>query len=76
MTYGYEISPEKVDALYVATDLGFWKTDCPSQFSWDVQINDTMYRRLDPVYFAWLRRGLEEAKKAMDAGRVDADDFE
>lgn len=64
------------EALYVATDLGFWKTDSPSALCRDVQVNDTAYRRLDPEYFAWLRSRLALAKEAASLGRIDPAGFE
>ncbi|HUE00636.1 MAG TPA: hypothetical protein VMR62_13770 [Bryobacteraceae bacterium] len=72
----YAISPGAAEALYVATDLGFWKTDSPATFCRDVQINDTAYRRLDPVYFAWLRSRLALAKEAAKSGRIDPAEFD
>ena len=72
----YAISPGAAEALYVATDLGFWKTDSPAMFCRDVQINDTAYRRLDPVYFAWLRSRLALAKEAAKSGRIDPAAFD
>ncbi|MCC6389109.1 MAG: hypothetical protein IT167_00800 [Bryobacterales bacterium] len=67
----YAKSPSEAEAIYVATDLGFWKTNSPSSFCRDVQINDTAYRRLDPEYFAWLRSKLALVKEALGAGRID-----
>jgi hypothetical protein len=72
----YAISPGAAEALYVATDLGFWKTDSPATFCRDVQINNTAYRRLDPEYFAWLRSRLALAKAAAKSGRIDPAGFE
>ena len=72
----YAISPGAAEALYVATDLCFWKTDSPATFCRDVQINETAYRRLDPEYFAWLRSRLALAKEAAKSKRIDPAGFE
>jgi hypothetical protein len=72
----YAISPGAAQALYVATDLCFWKTDSPATFCRDVQINETAYRRLDPEYFAWLRSRLALAKEAAKSKRIDPAGFE
>jgi hypothetical protein len=76
LTAEYAKSPGAAEALYVATDLSFWKTDSPSAFSRDVQVNDTAYRRLDPEYFAWLRSRLALAKESASLGRIDPAGFE
>jgi hypothetical protein len=44
--------------MFVSTALDLWWTDRPEGFARDFQINDTVYRRLDPEYFAWLRTEL------------------
>jgi hypothetical protein len=72
----YAKSTVATEAIYVATDLGFWKTDSPSAFCRDVQIDDTAYRRLDPEYFAWLRSRVALAKEAASLGRIDRAGFE
>lgn len=62
-------------ALYVSTSLRTWTTDRPERFARDVQINDTAYRRLDPVYHAWLRSKMNLAKLAWKAGQLSGEDF-
>lgn len=62
--------------LFVSTSLATWTTASPEQFARDFQINDTMYRRLDPEYYAWLRSRMVLAKKAATAGQLDAASFE
>ena len=62
--------------LFVSTSLSVWATDEPERFARDLQINDTMYRRLDPEYYAWLRSRMALAKQAATAGRLDAAAFE
>lgn len=63
-------------ALFVATSLETWQTDRPSAFNRDVQINDTVYRHLDPEYFAWLRSKMTIAKMAHLAGHLSEEDYE
>lgn len=62
--------------LFVSTSLATWTTATPEQFARDFQINDTVYRRLDPEYYAWLRSRMTLAKKAATAGQLDAAAFE
>ncbi|HZT32795.1 MAG TPA: hypothetical protein VFA33_23105 [Bryobacteraceae bacterium] len=62
--------------LFVSTALEFWSTDQGAAFARDVQIDDTMYRRLDPEYYAWLRSRMLLAKKAVDAGQLDVAAFD
>ena len=62
--------------LFVSTSLATWTTASPEQFARDFQINDTVYRRLDPKYYAWLRSRMVLAKKAATAGQLDAAAFE
>ncbi len=56
--------------LFVSTSLQSWATDKPHLFARDVQIDDVVYRKLDPEYFAWLRSRMLEVKAAHQAGRV------
>ena len=62
--------------LFVSTSLATWTTANPEQFARDFQINDTVYRRLDPEYYAWLRSRMVAAKKAATTGHLDAAAFE
>ncbi len=62
--------------LFVSTSLATWTTASPEQFARDFQINDTVYRRLDPKYYAWLRSRMVLAKKAATAGQLDPAAFE
>lgn len=62
--------------LFVSTSLATWATANPEQFARDVQLNDTVYRRLDPEYYVWLRSRMVIAKKAATAGHLDAAAFE
>lgn len=56
--------------MFVSTALELWWTDRPEAFARDFQVNDTIYRRLDPDYFAWLRAKMIAAKEAAIAGRI------
>ena len=72
-------SPTATDApncLFVSTSLTTWTTANPEQFARDFQINDTVYRRLDPEYYAWLRSRMVVAKKAATSGHLPPDTFE
>ena len=69
-------APAAPGSLFVATSLHVWSTAEPDRFARDFQINDTVYRRLDPEYYAWLRSRMVLAKKAAAAGHLDAAAFE
>ena len=76
-----ETIPSATDAyapncLFVSTSLTTWTTANPKQFARDFQINDTVYRRLDPEYYAWLRSRMVVAKKAATAGHLPPAAFE
>jgi hypothetical protein len=62
--------------LFVSTSLATWTTANPEQFGRDFQINDTVYRRLDPEYYAWLRSRMVVAKEAATAGHLPPAAFE
>jgi len=62
--------------LFVSSALATWTTPHPEWFARDVQINDTVYRRLDPEYYAWLRSRMVVAKNVAAAGKLDAAAFE
>lgn len=63
-------------ALFVATDLDLFETAEPHLYAADVTSCGRAYRRLDPAYYAWLRARMAAAKRARDAGRLSAADFE
>lgn len=56
--------------MFVSTALELWWTDRPEMFARDFQIDDTVYRRLDALYFAWLRARMIAAKEAAVTGRI------
>ena len=61
---------------FVSSTLSTWTTAKSEWFARDVQIDDTVYRRLDPEYYAWLRSRMVLAKKAATAGHLDVAAFE
>ena len=69
-------SGDSPGCLFVSTSLATWTTANPEQFARDFQINDTVYRRLDPDYYAWLRSRMAVAKKAATAGHLPPAAFE
>ena len=69
-------SGDTPSCLFVATSLVTWTTANPEQFARDFQINDTVYRRLDPDYYAWLRSRMAVAKRAATAGHLPPAAFE
>ena len=62
--------------MFVSSTLSTWTTAKSEWFARDVQIDDTVYRRLDPEYYAWLRSRMVLAKKAATAGNLDVAAFE
>lgn len=55
--------------LYVATDLSVIAPE-PPPASADVTIAGRIYRRLDPLYYAWLRSRVTRARQNRDAGKL------
>ena len=62
--------------LFVSTALDTWFTEHAAAFARDVQIDDIVYRRLDPEYYAWLRSRMMLAKTAASAGQIGLDAFD
>jgi hypothetical protein len=58
--------------LYASTALELRRTDSPGDFPQDVHLNGVCYRLLDPAYHAWLRRGMESAKRRHDKGALSS----
>ena len=69
-------SGDSPGCLFVSTSLATWTTANPEQFARDFQINDTVYRRLDPDYYAWLRSRMAVAKGVATAGHLPPAAFE
>ncbi|HPQ72295.1 MAG TPA: hypothetical protein PKW95_24460 [bacterium] len=57
-------------ALRVATDLRHVQVENLGDQPLDVIHDNTVYRLLDAPYYAWLRRRMERAKQAFDAGKM------
>jgi hypothetical protein len=57
-------------ALFVATDLDSFEAPADAPYAADVTICGRAYRRLDPAYYAWLRRLMGAAKRAFEAKRL------
>ena len=65
-------------APFVATNLSVYRgEDDPGHTGHptDLTVDGLPYRRLDPAYYAWLRSRMEKAKKAHQAGKLDAPSF-
>jgi hypothetical protein len=61
----------KTPALLVATDLATVAgEDVAGTAQTDVTIDGRAYRPLDATYYAWLRRRMESARRAHEAGRL------
>lgn len=56
--------------LFVATNLDAWETGSSDSFSPEVTIRGVAFRRLDPAYYAWLRRCMDRAKAAHESGTL------
>ena len=62
--------------LRVATDLRHVQVDDSHGHPQDVIHEGTVYRRLDALLYAWLRRRMERAKKAHDANKLNRQTWE
>lgn len=61
--------------LYVATDLSVIAPE-PPPTSADVTIDGRSYRRLDPLYYAWLRSRVNRAREDRDAGKLPSSSYD
>ena len=57
-------------AYFASTSLDLREIDNPDQQPRDIYVENVCYRRVDPAYFAWLRRRMESARRAFDAGKL------
>ena len=57
-------------ALRVASDLRHNEVEKSPDHPQDVLLDSAVYRILDAPYYAWLRRRMERAKRAHDAGKL------
>ena len=69
-------SSRRETALYAATNLESWEADEPHRYVRDVHVAGTCFRRLDPDYYAWLRRKMVLANKAAGSGRITTQAFD
>lgn len=70
-----KIHAEKM-ALYVASNLKSFETDSPDLYDTDLVVHETCYRKLEPVYYAWLRHKYILANKASQKGKLSGPEFE
>ena len=70
------MSEKNKTALRVATDLRHVQVDDTHDYPQDVIHGDVVYRRLDALFYAWLRRRMERAKKAHDANKLNRQTWE
>jgi len=57
-------------AYFASTSLDLREVDNSDQQPQDIYVEYVCYRRVDPQYFAWLRRRMESARRAFDAGNL------
>ena len=70
------MSEKNKTALRVATDLRHVQVDDSYDHPQDMIHEGTVYRRLDALFYAWLRRRMERAKKAHKAGKLSGPTWE
>jgi len=61
---------------FVSTDLHVLAGPGLDPSTNEVTVEGKVYRRLDPTYYAWLRRRMESVKLAAEAGKLSAEAFE
>jgi hypothetical protein len=61
---------------WVSTDLRILRPEPAWRLAPDFSVDARCYRKLDPEYFAWLRRRMLEVKAAHKAGRVSQAAFD
>ena len=59
--------------LLVATDLTVIEQPSMRPVAGDVLVDNRAYRPLDEAYYAWLRRRMDGARRAHEAGRLSAE---
>ena len=63
-------TPATAMLYFASTSLDLRHTDKPDDYPRDIFIEDVCYRKVDPFYFAWLRRRMGMAKRAFALGRL------
>ena len=66
----------EIAAPWVSTDLRILHPDPTWRLAPDFTVDARCYRKLDPAYFAWLRRRMLEVRAAHKAGRVSLEAFD
>ena len=61
---------KKAAAIYAATNLEFWETDKSHYLAYEISINETCFRRLDPDYYTWFRHKMISAQASHQAGKL------
>jgi len=61
--------------LYVSTELDTWETSTPEPDQ-DQICERCGYRRLDPVYYAWLRHRMAVAQQFRRSGRLSVEQYQ
>lgn len=56
--------------LYVSTSLDSWEADDP-RYGYEVELCGTIYRQLDPPYYAWLRQRMDNARSGNRNGKLN-----
>lgn len=64
------LAPAAKPFYFASTSLDLRHTDKPADYPQDIFIDDICYRKIDPPYYAWLRRRMERAKRAFESGRL------
>ena len=63
-------------AIYISTTLDDWKTMRGDCFARDTVITGVPFRRLDPLYFAWLRDRMIRAEARFKQGKISPEAFD
>ena len=61
---------------FASTSLDLRQADKPDEYPQDIYIKDVCYRKIDPLYFAWLRCRMETAQRAFDSGGLPKDKWD
>jgi len=69
-------SANPATALYVATNLDNWETSATDRLANDLAIEGRAFRRLDPLFWAWLLHKFGQARQAAEQGTIPANGFE
>ena len=70
-----EPAPVPSPAYFISTNLDARQTGRPEDYPRDLYIGENCYRRLDPPYFAYLRRLMEGARTRHEKGLLSQDAY-